>query len=75
MDEREVTTRYPHAAQAYAAHVLVALGPAELAALERFAARALDDPQARPRGKDEVAVVRRAEALIGPAHLPYGKPR
>ena len=69
----EVTTRYPHAARAYAAHVLAALRPAELAALDRFAARALDAPRAQPRGVDETAAVRRVEGLIGPPHPPHRK--
>ncbi len=70
MGERERTTLYPHAARAYASHVLAALWVEELDALERFAARALDDPRARPRGAQETAVLRRVDALIGSAHLP-----
>lgn len=52
-----------HAERAYAPGVLAALDADELAALDRFAARALGDPSAAPADDAERAAVRKAEAL------------
>ena len=54
----------PHAAQCCPVSALRQLSPDDLAALDRWCARALDDPEAEPRGGDEAAAVARYEALL-----------
>ncbi len=49
--------------EAYPPRLLDRLTPAERAALDRFAARALDCPEARPGDEEERAAVRRADLL------------
>lgn len=56
---------YPAAAVAYRPSVLALLTPTELAALDAYAARALEDPEARPADAVEATVLRRVELLIG----------
>jgi hypothetical protein len=41
-----------------------ALSPAELAALDAYCARALDDPDAEPAGPEEIAAAARYERLL-----------
>ena len=53
-----------HAAQCCPTSALRQLTPAELAALDRWCARALDDPDAEPEAGDEAAAVARYEALL-----------
>ena len=53
----------PHAAQCCPASALRQLSPADLAALDRWCARALHDPDAKPTG-DEAAAVARYERLL-----------
>ena len=55
---------YPHARACCPRRALAELAPDELAALDRWCARALDDPDAEPRAGDEAAVVARYEALL-----------
>ena len=54
----------PHALQCCPVHALRALTPAELAALDRWCARALDDPEAEPWDGAEAAAVDRYHALL-----------
>ena len=54
----------PHALQCCPASALRALSPADLAALDAFCRRALDDPDAQPADGDEAAAVARYEALL-----------
>ncbi len=54
----------PHARQCCPTSALRELSPADLAALDRWCARALDDPDAEPRDGDEAAAVARYEALL-----------
>jgi len=56
---------YPFAAAAYRASVLALLTPAELAALDTYTARALDNPAARPGDAVERAVLARVDTLLG----------
>ncbi len=56
---------YPAAAAAYRASVLALLTPAELAALDAYAARALAHPDARPGDAVEAAVFARVDHLMG----------
>jgi hypothetical protein len=53
-----------YAAQCCPASALRQLSPADLAALDAWCARALDDPDAEPRDGDEAAAVARYEALL-----------
>jgi hypothetical protein len=55
----------PHARECCPTSALRALSPAELAALDRYCRRALDDPDAEHRDDDEAAVAR-YEALLAP---------
>ena len=52
------------AAQCCPTSALRQLSPADLAALDRWCAQALDDPDAKPRDGDEAAAVARYEALL-----------
>ncbi len=54
----------PHAAACCPASALRQLSPAELAALDRWCARAMADPDAEPQAGDEAAAVARYEALL-----------
>jgi hypothetical protein len=54
----------PHARACCPEYALAALAPADLAALDRYCARALDDPDAEPDGEAERAAVARYEALL-----------
>ncbi len=53
-----------YAAQCCPAAALRQLNPADLAALDRWCARALDDPDAEPQDGDEAAAVAKYEALL-----------
>ena len=53
-----------HAGQCCPTSALRALTPADLAALDRWCARALDNPDAQPQDGDEAAAVARYEALL-----------
>ncbi len=59
-----VTNAASPAAEAYGPTILARLAPAERAALDRYAARALGDPDAAPEGEEEVAAEARVHALI-----------
>ena len=68
----------PHAAECCPTYALRALTPAELAALDRWCARALNDPDAEPQDGDEAAAVARYEALLAErarALLQHGRTR
>ena len=54
----------PHAAQCCPVSALRQLTPAELAALDRWCARAMADPDAEPLDGAEAAAVARYEALL-----------
>ncbi len=54
----------PHAALCCPDFALAALTAAELAALDRFCRRALDDPDAEPFGPEEIAAAERYEAVL-----------
>ena len=54
----------PHAAACCPASALAALSPADLAALDAYCARSLDDPDAEPQADDEAAAVARYDALL-----------
>jgi hypothetical protein len=54
----------PYARQCCPASALAALSPADLAALDRYCARALDDPEATPEDGAEAAAVSRYHALL-----------
>ena len=56
--------RAPHAALCCPESALRALSAVEVAALDRWCARALDDPDAEPQEGDEAAAVARYEALL-----------
>ena len=58
------TDSAPHARQCCPTHALADLAPADLAALDRWCARALHDPDAEPRDGDEAAAVSRYYALL-----------
>ena len=53
-----------YAAQCCPAHALRQLSPADLAALDAFCRRALEDPDAEPLAGDEAVAVARYEALL-----------
>ncbi len=59
-----MTEAAPFAAQCCPASALRQLSPADLAALDAYCARALDDPDAEPQAGDEAAAVARYEALL-----------
>ena len=54
----------PHAALCCPPYALAALTPDELAALDAYCARALDDPDAEPAGPEEIAAAERYEAIL-----------
>ena len=54
----------PYAALCCPHHALAELTAAELAALDAYCRRALDDPEAEPIGDEEVAAVARYEAVL-----------
>jgi len=54
----------PFASQCCPGFALRALSPADLAALDAYCARALDNPDAQPRDGAEAAAVARYEALL-----------
>ena len=54
----------PYARACCPHHALAEFTAAELAALDRWCARALDNPDAEPRAGDEAAAVARYEALL-----------
>ncbi len=56
---------YPFASESYRTSVLALLTPAELAALDAYAARALAHPDARPGDAVEAAVFARVDHLMG----------
>ena len=56
----------PHAAECCPASALRRLSPEDLAAVDRWCARALDDPDAKPETEAEAAAVARYEALLAP---------
>ena len=58
-----------YAAQCCPTSALRQLTPAELAALDRWCARALDDPDAEPQAGDEAAAVAGYEALLAEGAL------
>ena len=58
------TTPAPYAALCCPHHALAELSPADLAALDRWCARALDDPDAEPAEGDEAAVVAKYERVL-----------
>jgi len=65
---------YPAAAVAYRASVLALLTPAELASLDTYAARALENPEARPGDAVERAVLAGVDMLMG-GRRPRSRPR
>ena len=54
----------PYAHQCCPTSALRLLSPADLAALDRWCARAMADPAAEPEAGDEAAAVARYEALL-----------
>ena len=54
----------PYARACCPHHALAELTPDELAALDRWCARALDDPEAEPAGPEEIAAVARYERVL-----------
>jgi hypothetical protein len=64
---RDLSRTAPHADQCFAATILATLAPAELAILDRYCERALDDPGAEPADAEERAAWASAERLVGRA--------
>jgi hypothetical protein len=60
-----MATSYPSASLCVSAAILAALGPSLAAALDAYAARALDDPDARPGTPQEAAAWDQLERLLG----------
>ena len=67
----------PHARLCCPDHALAELTADELAALDRWCARALDDPEAEPIGEEEIAAVARYEQVLlaSGATVYAGRPR
>ncbi len=60
-----------HAQQCCPTSALRQLTPADLAALDAFCRRALDDPDAEPQAGDEAAAVATYEALLDRSGQPW----
>jgi hypothetical protein len=58
------TAPAPHARLCCPPHALAELTAAELAVLNAYCARALDDPEAEPIGEEEIAAVARYERVL-----------
>ena len=69
----------PYARACCPDHALAELTPDELAALDRWCARALDDPEAEPIGPEEIAAAERYYQVLlaagAAAHVGDQRPR
>ncbi len=74
---REEQQPAPYARACCPPHALAELTADELAALDRFCRRALDDPEAEPIGEEEIAAAERyQQALLASGATVYtGRPR